>query len=85
MIRIRKKDKSTITLPNDAMFVELVDDYGEILQVICEDKNAHSFTYFGFPDEKALKYEQVFNVRFVKKNYDVDLHQDITKDFNIKK
>ena len=83
MIRIRKKDKSTITLPNDAMFVELVDDYGEILQVICEDKNAHSFTYFGFPDEKALKYEQVFNVKFVKKHY--DMNQGIPKEFGIKK
>lgn len=81
MIRIRKKDKSTITLPNDAMFVELVDDYGQVIQVFCEDKLAHSFTHFGWPSEKAQKYEAVFKVDFVKQHHNLDLSN---KDLMIK-
>ena len=71
MIRIRKKDKSVIQLPKDALFVELVDDYGEVLQVICEDPKMHSFNYFGFPSDKAEKYSKVFDVNFVKNKYDL--------------
>ena len=73
MIRIRKRDKSTITLPTDAMFVEMVDDYGQVLQVFCEDKAAHSFTHFGWPSEKSQKYAAVFKVDFVKQHHNLDL------------
>lgn len=73
MIRIRKKDKSVITLPSDAMFVELVDDYGEVLQVFCENKLEHSFNYFGWPSEKAIRYSKVFGVPFVKEHHTLEI------------
>lgn len=72
MIRIRKKDKSTITLPNDAIFVEFVNDFGEVIQVFSENPIIHSFSSFGYPSERADKYSKFFDVKFVKDNFELN-------------
>lgn len=72
MIRIRKRDKSTITLPNDAIFVEFVNDFGEVIQVFSENPFMHSFSSFGYPSEKADKYSKFFDVKFVKDNFELN-------------
>ena len=71
MIRIRRRDKSVIELPKDAIFVELVDDYGDVIQVFSEDKMLHGFLSFGHPSDRADIYAKYFNVNFVKNHYNL--------------
>lgn len=73
MIRIRKKDKSTITLPKDAIFVEFVNDFGEVIQVFSENSLLHTFSSFGYPSEKADKYSKFFDVNFVKDQFELNV------------
>ena len=77
MIRLRKKDKSTITLPKDILFVEFVNDEGEVLQVFSENQDMKTFNSFGYPSEKAEKYEKYFNTKFVKQFYNIDDYEKL--------
>lgn len=65
-IRIRYQDKSVQTLPDSAVFVELVNDYGEVLAVATENPKMHSYKFFDGDSSSARKYEAFFNVPFVK-------------------
>jgi hypothetical protein len=79
MIRLRRKDKSTITLPKDIIFIEFVNDDGEVLQVFSENQDMKSFNTFGYPSDKADKYEKYFGVKFVKQIYDLDYDKILIK------
>lgn len=65
-IRIRHQDKSVQTLPASAVFVELVNDYGEVMAVLTENPKMHSYKFFDGDSLSAKKYSAFFQVPFVK-------------------
>ena len=72
MIRLRRKDKSTIVLPKDIIFVEFVsDEDGKVIQVFSQYQASKTFHSFGYPSEQAQRYEKYFNVDFIKQFYDL--------------
>jgi hypothetical protein len=65
-IRIRYQDKTVQTLPDSAIFVELVNDFGEVLAVATENPKTKSFKFFDGDSISAKKYMAFFKVPFVR-------------------
>lgn len=83
MIQLRTSDKKIIQLPDNVIFVELVNSDNEIACVICENKDDLTYTIFDSSDkDRSKRYSDFFGVKFINKQ--IEIIQNKLKDYDKK-